>query len=107
MYNLVSRQAEVEILPLAQANGLGVITYSPLGGGLLTGKYERTKRPETGRLVESQLYIDRYADDSDFATAEAFTAVLQAAPASHPPRSPSRGRWPTRASPRRSSARGT
>jgi aryl-alcohol dehydrogenase-like predicted oxidoreductase len=39
MYNLVRRQAEVEILPLAAAEKLGVITYSPLGGGLLTGKY--------------------------------------------------------------------
>jgi aryl-alcohol dehydrogenase-like predicted oxidoreductase len=64
----------VEILPLAQAANLGVISYSPLGGGLLTGKYGATKRPESGRLMESQLYIDRYAYDSDFATAEAFTA---------------------------------
>jgi aryl-alcohol dehydrogenase-like predicted oxidoreductase len=39
MYNLVRRQAEVEILPLAAGEKLGVITYSPLGGGLLTGKY--------------------------------------------------------------------
>ena len=39
MYNLVKRQAEVEILPMAQSEHLGVISYSPLGGGLLTGKY--------------------------------------------------------------------
>ena len=39
MYNLVKRTAEVEILPMAQALGLGVIPYSPTGGGLLTGKY--------------------------------------------------------------------
>jgi aryl-alcohol dehydrogenase-like predicted oxidoreductase len=39
MCNLVRRQSEVEILPLAAAEKLGVITYSPLGGGLLTGKY--------------------------------------------------------------------
>jgi aryl-alcohol dehydrogenase-like predicted oxidoreductase len=37
--NLVRRQAEVEILPLAAGEKLGGITYSPLGGGLLTGKY--------------------------------------------------------------------
>ena len=43
MYNLVKRQAEVEILPLAQAEQIGVIPYSPLGGGLLTGKYARQK----------------------------------------------------------------
>lgn len=39
MYNLLRRQAEVEILPLAQAENLGVITYSPLAAGMLTGKY--------------------------------------------------------------------
>jgi aryl-alcohol dehydrogenase-like predicted oxidoreductase len=39
MYNLVKRQAEVELLALAQSERVGVISYSPLGGGLLTGKY--------------------------------------------------------------------
>ena len=38
MYSLVKRQAEVELLPMAQAEGIGVATYSPLGAGLLTGK---------------------------------------------------------------------
>ncbi|MDX1409473.1 MAG: aldo/keto reductase, partial [Saprospiraceae bacterium] len=36
MYNLVKRQAEVELFPMAQSEQLGVITYSPLGGGLFT-----------------------------------------------------------------------
>jgi aryl-alcohol dehydrogenase-like predicted oxidoreductase len=39
MYNLLKRQAEVEILPMAAAEGLGVTTYNPLAAGLLTGKY--------------------------------------------------------------------
>src|SRR5205085_4911901 len=39
MYNLVKRQAEVEILPMAQANGVSVFPYSPAGAGLLSGKY--------------------------------------------------------------------
>ena len=38
-YNLIKRQAESEIFPCAQAEGLGVMTYSPLAAGLLTGKY--------------------------------------------------------------------
>ena len=74
MYNLVKRQAEVEILPLAQAENLGVITYSPLGGGLLTGKYRGGQRPEGGRLVENARYADRYGLESDWATAERFAA---------------------------------
>ena len=39
MYSLVKRQAEVELLPMAQANGVGVVAYSPSGGGLLSGRY--------------------------------------------------------------------
>lgn len=73
MYNLVKRQAEVEILPMARSENLGVIPYSPLGGGLLTGKYGRSKRPDSGRLVDNARYADRYGRDSDYATAELFT----------------------------------
>jgi aryl-alcohol dehydrogenase-like predicted oxidoreductase len=75
MYNLVRRQAEVEILPLARAEQLGVISYSPLGGGLLTGKYATTTRPAGGRLVDNARYADRYGLATDYATAEAFTAI--------------------------------
>ena len=52
MYNLVKRQVEVEILPMAQANGLAVVPYSPAGGGLLSGKYARPDTATaTGRLA--------------------------------------------------------
>ncbi|WP_285727224.1 aldo/keto reductase [Psychromicrobium xiongbiense] len=74
MYNLVKRQAEVEILPLAQAENLGVISYSPLGGGLLSGKYRGGSRPEQGRLVENARYSDRYGREQDLTTAERFAA---------------------------------
>jgi len=74
MYSLVKRQVEVEILPLAIAEGLGVISYSPLGGGLLTGKYGVEKRPDSGRLVENEMYRTRYEGSSYFETAERFVA---------------------------------
>ena len=73
MYSLVKRQAEVEILPLAVSEQLGVISYSPLGGGLLTGKYGVNKRPEQGRLVEEQRYTARYGDEMNFVVADRFT----------------------------------
>lgn len=79
MYNLVKRQAEVEILPLALAANLGVISYSPLGGGLLTGKYGTGRRPETGRLVDNARYADRYGRESDFTTADHFTGYADKA----------------------------
>ena len=53
MYNLAKRQAEVELLPMAKSENVGVISYSPLGGGLLTGKYAKGKKPKEGRLVEN------------------------------------------------------
>ncbi len=77
MYNLVKRQAEVEILPLARAEGMAVVPYSPLGGGLLTGKYGTQSRPSAGRLIENERYADRYSKSSDYETAEAFTAIAE------------------------------
>jgi len=73
MYNLVKRQAEVEILPMARAEGLGVITYSPLGGGLLTGKYTPGTRPEKGRLVENKMYQVRYGATWMYEVADRFS----------------------------------
>ena len=63
MYNLVKRQAEVEILPMAAANGIGVVPYSPAGGGLLSGKYEQKDKPATGRLTEREQYGARYGEN--------------------------------------------
>ncbi len=77
MYNLVKRQAEVEILPMAQSEKLGVITYSPLGGGLLTGKYGATRRPASGRLVENEIYQTRYGTETLYEVAETFTDFAQ------------------------------
>jgi aryl-alcohol dehydrogenase-like predicted oxidoreductase len=60
MYNLLKRQAEVELLPMASSEELAVFPYSPLGAGLLTGKYHADVRPEDGRLGRSEMYADRY-----------------------------------------------
>lgn len=78
MYSLVKRQAEAEILPLARAEGLGVITYSPVGGGLLSGKYAPGKRPEGARIATSKEYAARYGEDWVYETAEKFTALAEA-----------------------------
>ncbi len=77
MYNLVKRQAEVEILPLALSEGLGVIPYSPLGGGLLTGKYGPDKKPEKGRIVTNDMYSVRYGEDWMFKAAVEFSKLAE------------------------------
>jgi len=58
MYSLVKRQAEVEILPLAEHEGLAVVPYNALGAGLLTGKYLDDQGQ--GRLTEVEMYRQRY-----------------------------------------------
>lgn len=79
MYNLVKRQAEVEILPMAQAENLAVISYNPLGGGLLSGKYTGPDGPAipAGRLRENELYARRYGGDAAFRAAQAFTGLAR------------------------------
>ena len=83
MYNLSKRQAEVEILPMAQAEEMGVIPYNPLGGGLLTGKYSTTAKPDQGRLIENKMYTDRYAEREYYEIAERFV-TLAATLGEHP-----------------------
>lgn len=77
MYNLAKRQAESEILPMAQANGLAVFPYGPLGGGLLSGRYGRTERPDDGRLVANPMYATRYRDEANYDLAERWRAKAQ------------------------------
>jgi len=72
MYNLVKRQAEVEILPLAKKEQLGVISYSPLAAGLLSGKYNRKNEPSKGRIIDSERYSKRYKEAMYYQIAEDF-----------------------------------
>jgi aryl-alcohol dehydrogenase-like predicted oxidoreductase len=77
MYNLVKRQAEVEILPMAQSEHVGVIAYNSMGGGLLTGKYGPSRRPATGRLVDNKEYVARYGEAWMYDVAEEFTSLAE------------------------------
>ena len=79
MYNLVKRQAEVEILPMAEANGIGVIPYSPGAAGLLSGKYlgQAPKEQGSGRLKTNKMYEARYGDAWMFEVAEKYVAFCK------------------------------
>jgi aryl-alcohol dehydrogenase-like predicted oxidoreductase len=78
MYNLVKRQVESEILPLAREEGLAVIPYSPVGGGLLSGKYGPEQAPGAGRIVDNAMYASRYREAWMVDTAARFTAMARA-----------------------------
>lgn len=75
MYNLVKRQAEVELLPMAESEQIGVISYSPVGGGLLSGKYGPEQRPQGARLVDNAMYAKRYGEAWGYETAAEFTTL--------------------------------
>ena len=75
MYNLLKRQAEVEILPMAEALELAVVPYGPTAGGLLTGKYVGRARPDGTRFGTDAMYQARYADAANWAAAEAFAGL--------------------------------
>lgn len=73
-YNLLFREIERELLPLAREAGLGVIPYNPLAGGLLTGKHQ-VGAPTPGTRftlgTAAQRYQDRYWHEREFRTVEA------------------------------------
>ncbi len=77
MYNLVKRQAEVELLPLAEAENLAVLSYSPLAAGLLTGKYSGVNERETGRLISNAIYQNRYGEPWMNEVGEKFVAYAK------------------------------
>jgi aryl-alcohol dehydrogenase-like predicted oxidoreductase len=62
-YSLVERNVEYEILPACEEEGLGVIPWSPLGGGFLSGKYRRGEEPPQGsRISEAVESMEEYWD---------------------------------------------
>lgn len=79
-YSLVARSVESEIVPAARELGLGVMPWSPLGGGFLTGKYSRgeagtTSAGGTGRLSGSNPFGDSKFTDANWAVLDALRAV--------------------------------
>ena len=82
-YSLLFREIERELLPLAQEEGLGVIPYNPLAGGLLTGKYAAGSTPQAQTRftmgTATQMYQDRYWNERCFASVGQLQALAQQA----------------------------
>ena len=73
-YNLLFRQIEREMLPYCREEGIGVIPYNPIAGGLLSGKHKRAAAPPEGRFTlgtAGPMYQQRYWHDREFETVEA------------------------------------
>jgi aryl-alcohol dehydrogenase-like predicted oxidoreductase len=80
-YNLLFRQIERELLPLCAEEGLGVIPYNPIAGGLLSGKHSPSAPPEDGTRFTignaGAMYQKRYWHDREFASVEELRKVAE------------------------------
>ncbi|MGI0130626.1 MAG: aldo/keto reductase [Thermoplasmata archaeon] len=78
-YNLLFREFERELFPLCLDEGIGVIPYNPLAGGMLSGKHDRTKPPPEGTRFSipnaGRMYQDRYWHESVFDAVDAFVRL--------------------------------
>src|SRR5215510_476582 len=77
-YSLQGREAEYELLPISLDQGLGVMVWSPLAGGLLTGKYRRGKPMPEGRHVQNWGEPPIYDEKKLYDTIEVLVAVAEA-----------------------------
>jgi aryl-alcohol dehydrogenase (NADP+) len=78
-YNLLFREFERELFPLCLEEGIGVIPYNPLAGGLLSGKHDRGQKPAAGTRFTipnaGTMYQDRYWHDREFEAVDAFQSI--------------------------------
>jgi aryl-alcohol dehydrogenase-like predicted oxidoreductase len=80
-YNVLYREIENELIPLCRDQGVGVIVYNPIAGGLLTGKHKAQAPPEPGTRftlgASGDLYRDRYWHAAQFEAVAALDAYCQ------------------------------
>jgi aryl-alcohol dehydrogenase-like predicted oxidoreductase len=77
-FNLIARDAEKELFPLCVKLGIGVVTYSPLAGGFLTGKYVKGSAPPQGtRAAFNPAYWKRYNADENFTRLEGLRRIAK------------------------------
>ena len=75
-WSLIVRDLEIEHAPLCREEGLGILPWSPLAGGFLTGKFERGKAPEAGaRLGAKADRFTRYDNERNWKILDAVRAV--------------------------------
>ncbi len=69
-YNLCYREEEQEMIPLCKDHGIGLIPWSPLARGFLTGRYERGKTPDSKRYRSDKYFAERFFRPEDFDVVE-------------------------------------
>ncbi len=76
-YNLCYREEEQEMIPLCKDQGIGLIPWSPLARGFLTGRYKRGKTPGTSRYKTDKYFAERFFRPEDFDVVERVEEVAK------------------------------
>jgi 1-deoxyxylulose-5-phosphate synthase len=80
-YNLLFRQIERELVPLCAEEGVGIIPYNPIAGGLLSGKHNPSAPPPDGSRftlgTAADIYQSRYWHEQEFATVEELRKIAE------------------------------
>jgi len=75
---LITRDLELELAPACEKFGLGILPWSPLAGGFLSGKFRRGQKPPEGsRLSKWSSTYEKNASDKNFAVVEALIAIAK------------------------------
>ena len=79
VYNLITRDIEVELLPTCADEGVGVVVYNPLAAGLLTGKHNGNQPPPADtRFGQNPMYLERYWSPVNFTAVEHLKQIAAA-----------------------------
>jgi aryl-alcohol dehydrogenase (NADP+) len=76
-YNLCYREEEREMIPLCRQQGIGILPWSPLAKGFLSGKYKRGEKPNSKRFKTDELLGERFFRAEDFDVVERLQEVAK------------------------------
>ncbi|MGE5589495.1 MAG: aldo/keto reductase family protein [Bacillota bacterium] len=79
VYNMLTRRIEAEELPVAAREGIGIVAFSPLAQGVLTGKYRSGQIPSGSRAADPTVgkFVNRYLTEANLAKVEKLRAIAQ------------------------------
>ncbi|MBS4201298.1 aldo/keto reductase family protein [Bacillus sp. FJAT-49732] len=79
LYNMLSRNIEKEVIPVSEKYGISQVVYSPLGQGMLTGKYKSGSVPEDSRAANDEINssVTNYFSETNFAKVEKLAAIAK------------------------------
>jgi len=79
LYNMLSRNIEKEVIPVSEKYGISQVVYSPLGQGMLTGKYKSGSVPEDSRAANDEINssVTNYFSETNFAKVEKLSEIAK------------------------------